>query len=260
MTHVHIPIGISPFNTDLQCAGFLVNIKSRHFTHHGRGQDLGNLIAFFKHDLYLKDYRLQLYETDTTLPEETACEPPEKAPALNKVPAVLIKVDTAPEPRTMNAPCKVPELVMVKATAELVDFEPDADADHAGVPRAENVGALVEPASVQLECVAIVSARRVPLVVTTVPPVTVVIVKPVPTKITNVVPVVPACGVKVPFNALMFAPVPAALAIVTGVSSGLRPCDAAVTKVARPVVELYEVSDARVVDRLVQLTELIKPM
>ena len=83
--------------------------------------------------------------------------PPVKAPAESNVPAVDIKVETAPVPNTINAPTKVPAPVIVNETGLLVEIEPNEAVPKLGVIRAANVGALVEPASVQPVCDAIVS-------------------------------------------------------------------------------------------------------
>ena len=78
----------------------------------------------------------------------TGCAPPTNRPAESKVPAVLIRVATAPVPNTRNAPCIVPALVIVKLTAELVEIVPVAAVPKLGAIRAAKVGAFVEPASV----------------------------------------------------------------------------------------------------------------
>ena len=112
----------------------------------------------------------------------------------------------------MKAPCKVPALVMVKDTALDVEIEPLDAVPIAGARRAVNVGALVEPASVQRLCDAIVSLMRVADDVVTLPP-EIVIVKPVTMEKFKVVPVVPVVAMNVPFKAAN-EPVPAALAMV----------------------------------------------
>ena len=194
----------------------------------------------------------------TTLPFDTTCDPPVNAPAENSVPAVLIRVVTAEVPSTKNAPCNVPAPVIVNDTAELVALAPLAAADQAGVPRAANVGAFVDPASSQLPWEAIVSKIRGAAVVVTVPPVSVVIVNPdAPILNTSVVPVVPVKHVHVPCTAVMFVPVPVTAAMIA-VSPTVRPWDAAVASVT--VAPVYEVSDEIVVAKFVQLTELINPM
>jgi len=120
----------------------------------------------------------------------------------------------------------------VKDTALDVEIEPLAAVPIEGAKRAAKVGALVEPASVQRLCDAIVSPMRVALVVVTLPPV-MVIVKPVTMVKFSVVPVVPVVATKVPFKAAN-EPVPAALAMVN-VSPTPKPCDAAVVSVTAPV-------------------------
>ena len=61
----------------------------------------------------------------------------------------------------MKAPFNVPAPVIVNDTADDAAFEPAEAADQDGVPLAENVGAFVEPASVQPACDAIVSAALI---------------------------------------------------------------------------------------------------
>ena len=104
------------------------------------------------------------YETVRVLVLTTACEPPEKIPALSKVPVVASHTLVADAANSMNAPSTVPFPVKVKTIA-VIEVAPAEGAPKVTValvvPGIVYAGALVLSASFQPACEAIVSDAEI---------------------------------------------------------------------------------------------------